>query len=291
MYNENRKVRFEASAVLFAVAGLLAAKPAAWDRAFALYESTQYRESLKLLEPVQSKDAETLELIGKNHFMLAEYKHATEDFDKALDLGGAKAELYLWSGRAWGRRAETSSPFTAAGYATHARKMFEKAVELDPANKEAVGDLFDYYIGAPAFLGGGIGNAQDLEQRVAKLDPAEGAYLQAQIDEKRNEYDKAEQHLRRARELAPKQVGRVMDLARFLAKRGRLKESEALFDQASSMAPQDPRVLFERAEVYVEGRRNLDDARRMLQTYLNASLTPDDPPRERARELLGKTRR
>ena len=33
--------------------------------------------------------------------------------------------------------------------------MFERAVALDPANREAVGDLFDYYLGAPGFLGGG----------------------------------------------------------------------------------------------------------------------------------------
>ena len=268
---------------------MLAAKPPEWNRAHDLYLHTQYRESLKVIEPAQSKDAEALQLIGQDYFMLGDYKHASDVFDKALALGSATSDLYLWSGRAWGRRAEHANPFSAPGYASHARRNFEKAVELDIANREAVGDLFDYYMGAPSFLGGGVSNAQELVNKVSKQDPAEANWMQAQIDVKHSDYERAEQHLRRAWEQAPKQVGRVLDLAKFRAKRGRLKESEALFDQASGMAPENPRVLFERAELYVEQKRNLEDARQLLERYIEAPLTPDDPPREKARELLTKT--
>lgn len=283
-------VRYGATVVGITVASVLAAKPAGWDRALELYQHTEYRESLKLLEPVPAQDAEALQLAGQDHFMLGDYKRASEDFDKALALGNPSSQLYVWDGRAWGRRAEHANPFTAPGYATHARKMFEKAAELDLSNKEAVGDLFDYYLGAPVMLGGGLNNAQGLVQKVTARDPAEADWMQAQIDEKRNEYDKAEQHLRKARELAPKQVGLIVDLARFLAKRGRLKESDALFDQAASIAPENPRVLFARAQLYVEQKRNLQDARDLLERYMQAPLTPEDPPRESARQLLVKTK-
>jgi tetratricopeptide (TPR) repeat protein len=167
--------------------------------------------------------------------------------------------------------------------------MFEKAVELDISNKAAVGDLFEYYMAAPGFLGGGLNKAEQLAQKEAAVDPAEGNYLKAQIDQKRKEYDTAELHLRRALELAPKQVNRVLDLAHFLAKRGRTKESDVLFEQATRMAPENPEVLFTRAESYIEGRRNLADARLLLERYLRSPLTPEDPPRERAQELLAKT--
>jgi cytochrome c-type biogenesis protein CcmH/NrfG len=81
-----------------------------------------------------------------------------------------------------------------------------------------------------------------------------------------------------------------MELARFLAKRGRANESDALFDQAQRMAPDNHSILFYRAETYVETNRNLSDARVLLQTYLHATLSPDDPPRQKAQELLAKTR-
>jgi Flp pilus assembly protein TadD len=269
---------------------LFAAKPPEWNRAHELYQRTEYQQSLDVLKAADAKDSDSFQLMGQDHFMLAEYKRATEELDKALALGNPTAQLYMWLGRAYGRRAETSSPFTAPGYASHAQKMFEKAVELDISNKDAVGDLFDYYMGAPGFLGGGLNKAEDLARKVSVHDPAEGFYLKAQIDDKRKQYEAAEQSLRRALELTPKQVSRVLDLAHYLAKRGRTKESDALFDQASTMAPEDPQVLYTRAESYIEGRRNLADARSLLERYLRSALTPDDPPRERAQELLAKAR-
>ncbi|HEY4361978.1 MAG TPA: tetratricopeptide repeat protein [Bryobacteraceae bacterium] len=261
-----------------------------FERAHELYQRTEYRESLKLLQSVKNKDAETLQLMGQNDFMLGDYKKATDDLDKALALGNPRPELYLWLGRAYGRRAETSNPLSAPGHATHSRKMLEKAVEMDPSNKEAVGDLMDYYLDAPGFLGGGLDKAEELVKRTTRTDPAENSYLQALVLEKRKEYDAAEQHLRRATELAPKQWGHVMELARFLGRRGKTKESDALFEQAAKLAPGNPRILYYRAETYIEEKRNLPEARTLLEKYLKAPLTPDDPTREEAQQLLAKAK-
>jgi hypothetical protein len=38
--------------------------------------------------------------------------------------------------------------------------------------------------------------------------------------------------------------------------------------------------------VDIENHRNLEQARGLLEEYLHASLTPDDPPREEAEKLL-----
>jgi hypothetical protein len=45
-------------------------------------------------------------------------------------------------------------------------------------------------------------------------------------------------------------------------------------------------VYFDRARVYIEGKRNLDKAKALLIQYLRSDLTPDDPPREQAEKLL-----
>jgi Flp pilus assembly protein TadD len=278
--------RINVSVLLFC--SLLAAKPPQWDQARDLYQRTDYHTSLALLLPVHEKDAETLELIGQNYFMLGEYKKATEAFEKAVALEPRNSEYVHWLGRAFGRRAETSNPLTAPGYASKARQSFERAYELDPGNHEAVNDLFEYYLQAPGFLGGGLQKAEALARHIAGLDAAEGHYAQAQLDDKRKEYDAAEQQLRRAAELNPRQVGRLLDLAKYLAKRGRTKESEATFDQAARLAPNSAKVLFERANIYIKEKRNLDEARQLLERYMRSPLTPDDPPRERAEALLKK---
>jgi tetratricopeptide (TPR) repeat protein len=270
-------------------AAILTAGTPQFDRAIGLYHRTEYRQSLAVLEAIHDRDAAAWKLIGQDRFMLGEYKKATEALEKAAALEPSNSEIMHWLGRTWGRRAETGNIFSQPGSASKTRQYLEKAVALDPKNGEAVNDLFDYYLEAPGFLGGGMQKAEALAKHIADLDAAEGYYARAQIADKRKQFDTAEEQLRRAAELAPRQVGRVLDVAKYLAKRGRFRESEALFDQAARMAPDSPKVLFERASTYIKEQRNLREARQLLEQYLRSQLTPDDPPRERAQELLKKT--
>jgi tetratricopeptide (TPR) repeat protein len=256
------------------------------QRAEELYNKTDYKESLALLREVPPQQAAAYNLIGRDYFMLGEYKKATEAFQKAFALEPANSVHAHWLGRAFGRRAETSGPFLAPAHASKARQYFEQAVALDPGNAEAMNDLFDYYLQAPGFLGGGYDKAEQIAKRIAQRNEAEGHFAEAQLADHRRQYDTAEEQLRRAMELAPHQVGRVLDLARYLAKRGRIPESEAAFDKALKLAPNSPKVYFARARAYIEGKRNLDQAKVLLIKYLQSDLTPDDPPREQAEKLL-----
>jgi tetratricopeptide (TPR) repeat protein len=280
-------IRRIAIVLLIAVSAVQAAS-VEWVRAHDLYQRTEYNQSLVQLLPLSPKDAATLQLIGQNYFMLGEYKKATDSLEKAVALAPDDAQALLWLGRTYGRRAETSNPFSAPGYATKARQMLERAVTIDPSNKEAFGDLFDFYLDAPGFLGGGQSKAEALAARVSQTDPAEGLYLQAQIDDRHNQYDSAEQKLRRAIEIAPTQPGRFLELAKVLAKRGRIAESEAMFEEAARLAPNNPHLMFDRASLYIKQRRNLAEARALLERYLRLPLTPNDPPRDRAELLLKK---
>ncbi|MBL8232494.1 MAG: tetratricopeptide repeat protein [Bryobacterales bacterium] len=266
------------------LAASLIAEPANIARARQFYQTTRYREAIQLLQG--QSDSEALRITGQSWFMLGEFKKANEVFEKAVQVEPSNSDNYLWLGRAFGRRAETSNPFVAPRYASKARQNFEKAVELNPKNVLAMNDLFEYYMQAPGFLGGGKDKASALASRIAALDAAEGHYVNARLAEDSSEFSKAETQLRRAVESAPASVGRVVDLAKFLAKRGRYQESEAEFQKAERIAPNSPKLLFERASTYIETKRNMDTAKALLKRYLDAPLTPDDPPRSEAEKLL-----
>jgi tetratricopeptide (TPR) repeat protein len=267
---------------------LLAANAPGGDQARALFDRTEYRQSLSLLLPLPHKDAAALQLIGQDYFMLGEYKKSTEALEKAAALDPDNAKLFDWLGRAYGRRAETSNPFWAPGYASKARQAFEKSVRLDPNDYASTGDLLDFYIDAPGFLGGGLDKAEALARQIGKSDPAEQHYAEAVIAEHRKDYSGAEQQLRRAVDLAPHQVSRFVALAKYLARHGKVQESDALFAQAATMDPNDPAITFARAQTYIEQQRHLDQARQLLEKYLHAKLTPDDPSKEQAQALLKK---
>lgn len=259
-----------------------------FNRGHELYQHTDYEGSLKVLRAIPSPGAEALALMGQDYYMLGDVKRATDYLQKAFSADPKNSDYALWLGRAWGRRAETASPLTAPFSASKARQYFELAVQLNPRNWEATGDLMDYYLNAPGFLGGGLDKADALAKLISKYDAAEGYFAAAQVADRRKQYDRAEQQLRHAMELAPRQVGRVLDLARYLAKQGKVQESEAAFAKAEKMAPDNPRILYVKAKTYVEGKRNLDQARALLKKYLQSNITPQDPPREEAEKLLRK---
>lgn len=251
-----------------------------------LYRHTDYQASLAELRQSGQQSVKADILAGKDEFMLGEYKKAAEALGRAFAVEPGNAECALWLGRSYGRRAETASPFTAPKYASKAREYFEKAVALDPHNADALSDLFDYYLEAPGFMGGGYEKAERIAKQIATVDPAQGHVAEAELAERRKEFDTAEEQLRRAAQEAPRQVGRLLDLARYLAKRGQVAQSDAAFDRAEQLAPGSPRVAFARAQVYVQQRRNLDKARALLNRYLQSQLTPDDPSRTQAEKLL-----
>jgi len=256
------------------------------QRASQLYQHTDYENSLRVLAADPRPDAADHFLSGQNYFMSGDYNKAIASFEKAVGIAPGNSDYELWLGRAWGRRAETGSWVTAMSAASKARQCFEKAVALDPHNHEAKNDLFTFYLNAPAFLGGGMDKAEAAARSIARERPAEYESEEAQLADRKKDFAAGEAHLRRSMELAPSEPGRVLDLARYLAKRGRFEESDALFERAGKMAPGQPKVVFAIASAHIETRRNLEEARRLLRDYLHAGLTPDDPPRQEAEKLL-----
>jgi tetratricopeptide (TPR) repeat protein len=258
-------------------------------RAYQLYRHTDYAAAIRILTGIPVKDAAVNELLGRCYFMSAEYKKATGYLESAAAAEPGNSLYLAWLGRVYGRRAETSFALNAVGWASKSRTSLEKAVALDPANWDAVDDLFEFYLQAPGFMGGGLDRAEQLAAIIARRDPAEGAYDRARIAEARKQYDSAERHLRQAAELAPHQVGRLLDLAKFFAKRGRYEESDKTFVQAEKVAPDAPKVYFAEASTFIKTNRNVDTAKILLKKYLTASnLTPDDPPKSEAEKLLRK---
>lgn len=274
------------SLVVLGLASVLWAGGPAVEQARKLYNVTDFTQSLKILQAIPSKDAEVYDLIGRNLYMEGEFKKAGEAFEKAVAGDPSNSMSALWLARAYGRRAESSSPFTAPGYASKARQYFEKAVQLNPRNVEALNDLFEYYMEAPGFLGGGIEKAQALVPRIAQVSEGESQFSLAKLAEKRKQFSSAEEHLRRAIAATPQQVGRFIDLARFLTKQGRYQEADESFARAEKVAPNSPQLMYAKADLYIQSGRNPQAARNLLKRYLSMALSPEDPPRSDALRLL-----
>lgn len=281
----NKALVFGAVASLAVIAFPERAKAESLSQAEELYQHTDYVASLALLDK-NTQDAATNFLIGRNYFMQGELKRATEYLLRATQEQPASSEYMDWLGRIYGKRAETSTMFAAAGYATKTRQAFEQAVQLDPRNKDALSDLFDYYLDAPGFMGGGYDKAMGVAERTVAVDPPEAYFEKAKLAQKKKEYTSAEQHLRQAAALAPQGVGYLVNLAKLLANEGRTQESDAVFEHAEQVSPKAASVWYARADILIKQKRDLQEARTLLEKYMRASITPEDPPKQEALRLL-----
>ena len=70
--------------------------------------------------------------------------------------------------------------------------------------------------------------------------------------------------MRRALEIAPHQIGRLIDLARLFTKQGRYQEADQSLAKADQIAPNSPKLMFAKADLYIKSKRNLGVGRELL---------------------------
>jgi tetratricopeptide (TPR) repeat protein len=157
-----------------------------------LYERGQYAASLSLLDR-HGIDSALLFLIGRDYYMLGEFKKATAYLKQAVIAAPENSEFFDWLGRAYVRRAETSNPLSAPVLAKKGKQAFERAVQLNANNTEALSDLFDYYLDAPAVLGGGYDKAGKMAEKMWAADSSQGLLEQWRLSQKRRDFQTAEQ--------------------------------------------------------------------------------------------------
>ena len=243
---------------------------------------------LLLLLLAAGQEAESLFKQGVDAYTAENYQQAAELFERAIEGDPKVSRYHHWAGKAYGRRAERVNILRAAGLAKKVRAAFERAVELDGKNLEALACLFEYYLEAPGIMGGGEEKARAAAARLAGLSAAEGHSAQASLLLKSKDYNAVERELRQALELEPDKLSRLLDLASFLGDRQRYTEAEVLLDRAAKLSPEAPEVLYARARLLVVSKKDAAQARRLIEQYLRSPRGPDDPPPSEAESLLKK---
>lgn len=232
---------------------------------------------------------------GMRHMHAERFRDAETAFRQAARLDPESSSYALWVGLAIGRRAERMTGIRRLGalpLAKQVKHYFERAVELDGSNLEALEALQNFHREAPGMAGGSAAEARRLADRLQGLDRARGAAAWALLLEQGQDFAAAEARHARARELAPRTVGHLLGHASFLARRGRHAESDALFEQALSREPENPDVWLAAGKAWIRaGRRtHYPRARELLERYL---ASPDrgansEPPYI-VRRLLSRT--
>ena len=115
--------------------------------------------------PGESRDY----LEGRRRYDTGDFKGAVAAFERAAVRDPEDDRAVYWLGKACGRVAERANPLTAMKWAGRTRDAFERAVEINPDNPDAVDALAQFYEEAPRFIGGNAKKARELRLHLERL--------------------------------------------------------------------------------------------------------------------------
>lgn len=246
-------------------------------------------QALRLQIQQNPTNARPYNLLCRVQFQLENWDDAIQAAEKAVALSPQDSEYHQWLARSYGRKAETSNPFTALGLVRKVKSEFEKTVALDPDGKNLSSreDLAEFYIQAPYFMGGDKGKAKQLAVFLLDRDRPLAFFIQGRVEEKQNAKQQAEQKFQAALQASGNLAGYWVALAAFYRRTGNLDAMETSITKSLQARRSGAISLFNAASLLLNSGRNLQEAVNLLRQYLSLNDPNEDGPVFQAHYLIG----
>jgi tetratricopeptide (TPR) repeat protein len=234
-------------------------------------------------------DPESLNLLCRAYFAAEDWDRAEAACKKAVELDPNNGRFHLWLGRVYGEKASRASFLAAVPMAGKVRDEFQRAVALEPNDVDARLDLSEFYIEAPAFVGGGIDKARTQARAIGAISRAREHWVYARIAEKNKDTATAESEYHKVIELGNGDAEAWLNLALFLQRHKRYDEMEQAIVKTSQAPMPKLDVLVEAAQMLINAGRAYPFATQLLERYI-ASGPVEQAPAFKAHYLLGIVR-
>jgi tetratricopeptide (TPR) repeat protein len=188
--------------------------------------------------------------------------------------------------------ADSIHSIKAYGLAKKVRNEFERAVQLDSKNADALSDLGEFYTAAPGIVGGGKDKARALVPALEVLDPVQADQLKARLAEKDKNYPLAEADLRAAVATSLQSADAWMELASFYGRRKQPDQMLAALHagidaDAKAAKPHGP-ALVDGAGILSRSHHEPQLATQLLELYLASPNQSADAPAFRVHAQLSR---
>ncbi len=250
------------------------------EQARDLLEDGKISEAESLLQQVIENDADNGEaylLLAKVCLYKQDHGKAIKYAERAIEIDGANSQYHLWLARAYLAKAMESNIINAFRYARKGKSQYEKAVELDSTNIDAMFELSMYLAVAPGLAGGDKDRSMELAHSIEAKDSLYGAYAWAGIWEHDGDLDKAEGALKTAVRIDTSSAYYARyALGYFYERHERLEEALGVFRDIVKLKPDAMTAIFRIGKIYLLMGENLEEAEACFKRYLEI------PPRQNA---------
>src|SRR5262245_52099921 len=225
-----------------------------------------------------SADAKAAFALGKPAHNAGKRDEAVSFFERAVALDPTSSPYHLWLGHAYTRQLSSVGFLCKPFIAKRSGEEYNMAVKLDPTSVDAAEARLDFFLGAPAIVGGGIDKARAEAARIATLDAYRGGMATARIAEHEKHEPEAEKLYRSLMAEYPDRTAAPDALVTMLQNAKRVDEAFTIVDDRLA------RLLDETASLYNLGRlsavsgQHLARGEAALRRFL--TLTAADPVRQ-----------
>ncbi len=253
--------------------------------ASTLLEQGHVDEVIAQLTP--AKDAAAHDLLCRAYYSEDHADEAVRECEAAVAAAPGNSAYHRILGEAYGLKASKSGKFTAFGLAKKASAAWEKAIQLDPKNADALSDLGDFSVDAPGLVGGGLDRAKSIAPRLLAVSSPRGHRLLARIAEKQNDIPGAEKEYIAAATGAHAAAGYV-DLAGFYKRHGTKTQVLSAVKSAVAADPSRDYSVSDAAGTLIEAGLDAKLAQHLYRSYLDGPSRSEGAPACRVYTELGR---
>jgi tetratricopeptide (TPR) repeat protein len=244
--------------------------------------TSMLKENLKR----QPHDAYAHQLLCRVYYAQDKADSAVTECERSVDDDPSRSDSEVWLGRAYGLKASQINMLSAFVVAKKVAAAFERAVELDSTSVQAMSDLGQFYVAAPAIVGGGLDKAQALAPRLLAISSAKGHRLRAMIAQKKGDAASAEKEFK-DEVAAGKTPDAWVDLAQFYQQQSQADKAVAALEASVQANHSRNNSLVDVASILTDLHRRPDLAEKVLRDYLESPAKTDDAPAFKVHLQLG----
>lgn len=227
---------------------------------------------------------------GRNHMRAGQPDRAERSFERAIEKEPRNGTYHMWLGNAVGQQAGTASVLRQPFMARRIKAEFERAVQLDPELLDARDGLIQFYLLAPAVMGGDVNKAREQQREIARRDVVRGHIAAASIAWHGRDTVATERSLRAASSAAPDSLAPAAALAARLFSWKRSTEAFGVWESYLARQPQSIAARYQYARLAAISAERLQDGERYLRAILAIDAWPENnwtPGKAAAHARLG----
>ena len=266
----------QASLLVFAIASLASAQTSKspppkspLQKGIAHFDAERLEPAKAVLAPLATAgDPEAMYYLGRIAIEQSQNDQAIEWLEQAIKKNDASSRYHQWLSAAYSQKLSGANAFSAMSMAPTMKKEMLRAVELDSSNVDARVNLTQFYIQAPAMVGGGMDKAREEVAVIARMNPYQGRLMEASIAEADKDTVVVLRILGDLAKAFPDSAQPTVRLSLFYSNAKRYDDAFKVLETRLKLRPDEPATLYQLGRLGAISGQNLDRALAGLNRFL-----------------------